>query len=331
VARDGEIVSLEAVGKADMESGRPMAADSMFCIASMTKPIVATATLILQDEGRLSIDDPVSQYLPAFGDAALRDEAASRQVTIRDLLTHTSGLTGSQEVTGSLAETADELARRPLAFQPGSRWAYSPGLNVCGRVVEVLSGKSLDAFLADRLFRPLGMNDTTFDPAGDQRSRLVTLYRPGEAPGTLRPTSHWLTDFENHPPNPSGGLFSTARDMYRFYQMILDGGQLDGERVVSRDAVGQMTALQTAELRTGFTDGNGWGLGWCVVRQPQGVTAMLSPGTFGHGGAFGTQGWVDPVRDMICVLMIQRTGFGNSDGSEIRLRFQKLAVSEFGD
>jgi CubicO group peptidase (beta-lactamase class C family) len=118
--------------------------------------------------------------------------------------------------------------------------------------------------------------------------------------------------------------------MARFYQMIVNGGEWAGERIVSEAAVREMTRLQTGELRTGFTDGNGWGLGWCIVRKPQGVTAMLSPGTFGHGGAFGTQGWVDPRRKMIFVLMIQRTGFGNSDASDIRGQFQKLAVEALG-
>jgi CubicO group peptidase (beta-lactamase class C family) len=127
-------------------------------------------------------------------------------------------------------------------------------------------------------------------------------------------------------PNPSGGLFSTAQDMGRFYQMILNGGELDGRRIVSQEAVQQMTTLQTGELKTGFTTGNGWGLGWCIVREPQGVTKSLSPGTFGHGGAFGTQGWVDPERNMIYVLMIQRTNFGNSDASDLRGAFDQTAV-----
>ena len=127
-------------------------------------------------------------------------------------------------------------------------------------------------------------------------------------------------------PNPSGGLFSTAADMDRFYQMILNGGELDGHRIVSADAVRQMTSVQTGDLATGFTPGNGWGLGWCIVREPQGVTGMLSPGTFGHGGAYGTQGWVDPVKQRIFVLMFQRGDIGNSDGSDIRKEFQQAAV-----
>jgi CubicO group peptidase (beta-lactamase class C family) len=150
---------------------------------------------------------------------------------------------------------------------------------------------------------------------------------PGAEPGSLEPTTHWLSDLgADRTPNPSGGLFSTAADMARFYQMILDNGRLGDQQIVSADSVREMTRCQTGDLTTGFTDGNCWGLGWCVVRQPQGVSAMLSPGTYGHGGAFGTQGWVDPQRRMIFVLMVQRTGFGNSDAADLRRDLQQLAV-----
>jgi CubicO group peptidase (beta-lactamase class C family) len=327
VAYRGQVIHLEAVGSADLENDRPMRRDTMFCIASMTKPITATAVMILQDEGKLSIDDPVSKYIPAFEAVALRDGKPKQPVTLRHCLTHTAGLAGSQQNEGSLKDTIEKLAGRPLDFEPGTKWQYSPGLSVCGRVVEVVSGKPFDEFLAERIFRPLSMSDTTFHPSAAQQSRLAVLYQPGEGGNSLTRATHWLADVSpEKSPNPSGGLFSTAADMARFYQMILSGGELDGRRVVSAAAVREMTKIQTGDLTTGFTDGNAWGLGWCLVRQPQGVTAMLSPGTFGHGGAFGTQGWVDPQRQMIFVLMIQRTGFGNSDGADIRRFFQELAV-----
>jgi CubicO group peptidase (beta-lactamase class C family) len=224
------------------------------------------------------------------------------------------------------------LARQPLQFEPGSKWQYSPGLTVCGRVVEVVAGQPYDEFLAERIFRPLGMVDTTFYPNARQQERLARIYQPTADRKSIEPTTHWLTDLgPRRTPNPSGGLFSTAADMARFYQMILDGGQWEGRRIVSEESVREMTRVQTDELTTGFTDGNGWGLGWCIVRKPQGVTAMLSPGTFGHGGAFGTQGWVDPKRRMIFVLMIQRTGFGNGDASDVRRVFQQLAVEAVGE
>ncbi len=327
VAKDGRIVHLEAVGLADLETQRPTQKDTIFGIASMTKPITATAVMILQDEGKLSMADPAWKYVPEFKDVSLAEGRPKRDVTIRDLITHTSGIGGSQRNQGSLENTAKLLAKEPLRFEPGSKWQYSPGLTVCGRIVEVASGQPYEEFLSERIFQPLGMVDTTFYPTDEQKKRLAALYKPSQDKKSIEPASHWLTDLgPTRTPNPSGGLFSTAADMARFYQMILNGGQLDGRRIVSESAVREMTRLQTGDLRTGFTDGNGWGLGWCIVRKPQGVTAMLSPGTFGHGGAFGTQGWVDPQRKMIFVLMIQRTGFGNSDASDIRGDFQKLAV-----
>jgi CubicO group peptidase (beta-lactamase class C family) len=196
-------------------------------------------------------------------------------------------------------------------------------------VIEVASGQPYQKFLAERIFQPLGMKDTTFQPSDEQKQRLATLYKNAENGKGLEPAMHWINDPEEtkkRGPNPSGGLFSTSADMGRFYQMVLNGGELDGQQIVSKDSVKEMTSVQTNDIKTGFTEGNGWGLGWCVVREPQGVTEMLSPGTFGHGGAFGTQGWVDPARKMIFVLMIQRMGLPNSDASDMRKEFQRLAV-----
>jgi CubicO group peptidase (beta-lactamase class C family) len=327
VARDGDVVHWEAVGKADVENNQPMQKDTIFAIASMTKPITATAVMMLQDEGKLSIQDPVAKYIPQFKEAALEDDKLNREITIFDLLTHTSGLVGSQQNEGSLQATAEKLAARPLGFQPGTRWQYGPGITVCGRVVELASGQPFEVFLAKRIFEPLGMSDTTFFPSPQQQTRIARLYKPGKDKNSLEATTHWLTDLSaSRTPNPSGGLFSTAGDLAKFYQMILNGGQYNGKRLVSESAVKEMTRIQTGELQTGFTPGNGWGLGWCVVRQPLGPTSELSAGTFGHGGALGTQGWVDPTRRMIFVLMIQRTEFGNSDASDIRRTFQELAV-----
>lgn len=327
VAQRGQVVHLRAVGHAAAEDGRAMTADSIFAIASMTKPITATAVMILQDEGKLSVDDPVSKYLPEFQNMSLADGQTAKPITIRHMMTHTSGIGGSQRTEESLKATVELLAKQPLRFEPGSKWQYSPGLNVCGRIVEVVSGQSYEEFLKCRIFEPLKMVDTSFTPTPDQRKRVALLYKPGADKRSIELASHWLVDdAEQRAPNPSGGLFSTASDMAKFYQMILNGGESDGRRIVSEAAVKQMTQLQTGDLKTGFTPGNGWGLGWCVVREPQGVTEMLSPGTYGHGGAFGTQGWVDPHRQMIFVLMIQRTGFGNSDASDIRKDFQEIAV-----
>ena len=328
VAKDGKVVHLDAVGKRDVESNSPMQKDTIFAVASMTKPVTTTALMILVDEGKVKLDDPVAKYIPQFKNVKLKGgEAPQRELTLRDCLTHTAGLVGDQQCPDSLEATGKMLAERPLGFSPGERWQYSPGLNVIGRVVEVASGQPFETFVKQRLFDPLDMKDTSFKPTPEQQKRIVTLYKPGKEKGAIQPATHWINDLSSdRPPNPSGGLFSTATDMAKFYQMVLDGGKAGGKQIVSKTSVKEMTAPQTGELKTGFTPGNCWGLGWCVVREPQGVTASLSPGTFGHGGAFGTQGWVDPQRKMIFVLMIQRTGFGNSDGSDIRGTFHKLAV-----
>jgi len=333
-ARNGKVVHHAAHGLADVDTQRQMKKDTMFWIASMTKPITATAVLILQDDGKLSVDDPASKYLPAFKNSKLASgEPPSRPVTIRDLMTHTSGVAGPGRMEGqpTLAEIAENIATRPLQFEPGSKWKYGNGLTVCGRIIEIVSGKSYQDFLAERIFKPLGMKDTTFYPDAEQRKRFATLYQPGKDGKPFEPAVAWFVSYDpqvRRAPNPSGGLASTTSDLFRFYQAILNGGELDGRRIVSENAVKQMTTIHTGDLVTGFTPGNGWGLGWCVVRHPQGVTDMLKPGTFGHGGAFGTQGWVDPERDMIFVLMIQRTRFGNADGSDIRGTFQRLAIEK---
>jgi len=332
VMHKGQVVHLGAVGSADIAAGKPMQVDALFGIASMTKPIAATAVLILQDEGRLSIEDNASKYIPEFKEATLKAGGKpQREITIRDLLTHTSGLAGSQTPEGTLKDTAEKLARYPLEFEPGTKWMYSPALNVCGRIVEVVSGKPFDEFVRERIFTPLKMVDTTFYPTPDQKARVAKMYNRSADKTSIEPAESQLIDRpSNRAPSPSGGLFSTASDMGRFYQMILNGGELDGKRIVSKAAVEQMTRIQTKDLVTGFTPGNGWGLGWCVVREPQGVTKMLSPGTFGHGGAWGTQGWVDPQKQLICVLMIQRGNFGNSDDADLRASFQELAVKAAG-
>ncbi len=333
VASGGKVVHLGAVGLADIDSGKEMLTHKMFSIASMTKPVTATAVMILQDEGKLNIDDKISKYLPVYKNLKLQDGSApDREITIRDAITHTSGLAGNQIFDSSLKDSVDELATRSLRFQPGTKWQYSPGLNVAGRVVEVVTGKPFEEFVQQRIFDPLKMTNTSFFPNEKQQARIAGLYRMDGQNKTLAEIDNRIVDPSNvKAPNPSGGLFSTARDMFRFYQMILSGGQLRrGDRIVSEQAVKEMTQRQTGELVTGFTPGNCWGLGWCIVREPQGVTESLSSGTFGHGGAFGTQGWVDPETQTIYVLMIQRADLPNSDGSGIRKSFHKAASEALG-
>lgn len=328
IAKEGVIADVTTVGLADIDAKRAMTPETLFCIASMTKPVTATALMMLVDEGKVSLDVPVSKYIPEFADLKLKSGEPVEPITLRHVMTHTSGLHGDQKVDGSLEEHMHVLVERGLAFPPGTKWQYSPGMNVCGRVIEVVSGKPYYEFLEERLFRPLRMTDTTFFPSSAQQKRLALVYKPGEKKGTIQVGEHWLTDFgDDRVANPSGGLVSSAADMARFYQMILNGGRWGNLQFISEKSVHEMTTIQTADdIVTGFTPGNGWGLGWCVIRKPQDITGMLSPGTHGHGGLFGTQGWIDPERKMIFVLMIQRMNLGGSDGSQLRMNFQQAAV-----
>jgi len=315
-----------------------MAKDTVFAIASMTKPMTAAAVLILQDEGKLKLDDPISKYIPAFKDAKLADgQLPPREMTIRDCLRHTNGLVSDQRNIGTLANTADELAKSKLAFAPGTKWLYGPGLSVAGRVVEIVSGQSFDQFLSKRIFQPLEMNETSFHPTAEQLKRLALLYQPTADKKDLEPGKHWLFDVSSDTsPNPSGGLYSTATDLAKFYQMILNGGELstgtgratfEGKRILSADAVKEMTSLQTEELAT-VAPGVTWGLGFSVVTKP-GTGTTLSAGSYGHGGAFGTQGWIDPERELIIVFLIARQNF--SEGPDLRAEIQRLAVEAIHD
>jgi CubicO group peptidase (beta-lactamase class C family) len=333
VATPDRIAHLDATGKADVASDKPMRPDSIFWIASMTKPITATAVLMMQDEGKLSVDDPVEKHLPEFKGLKGAD-GKPVQVTIHHLLTHTSGM---GEISPAQARDVKDLAglvplyvAKPVQFEPGSKWAYcQSGINTAARIVEVVSGVPFDQFVQQRLFGPLGMKDTTFTLSDEQLPRLATSYRRTDK-GELNPTAVGILygkapTSRDRFPAANGGLFSTATDYSRFCRMILNGGELDGKRYVKLESVELMTSVQTGNLKTGFTPGNGWGLGWCVTREPQGVTAMLSPGTFGHGGAYGTQAWIDPVKKRAYILMIQRADFPNSDASEVRKAFQETA------
>jgi CubicO group peptidase (beta-lactamase class C family) len=333
VATPDRILHLDATGNAALEPGRAMRTDDIFWIASMSKPVLATLLLMLQDEGRLSVDDPVEKYLPEFKDLKTADGKPAK-VTIRHLLTHTSGM---GEITAAQARESKTLSSvipfyvaKPVAFTPGSKWVYcQSGINAGGRIAEVVTNKPLDQLLQERLFAPLGMKDTTFYLTEKQLPRLAASYRrtdKGELEATdIRFLNGKSPTSRDRFPAPNGGLFSTAPDYARFCQMILRGGELDGKRYLKPETVKLMTTIQTGDLKTGFTPGNGWGLGWCVVREPQGVTATLSPGTFGHGGAYGTQVWIDPGTKRIYILMVQRANFPNSDASEVRRGFQEAA------
>lgn len=343
VARRNRIAHLDALGQSDLATKRLMRPDDLFWIASMTKPITATAVLMLQDEGKLSLNDPVEKHLPEFENQRMVESRsgesvtlrpAPRPITLRDLLTHTSGLgdVAAPRPECSLAELVMAYAQQPLQFPPGSKWQYSnAGINTLGRVIEVVAGQPYAVFLEHRVFRPLGMKDTTFWPSGGQLKRVAKSYQPRATGGGLEEVPVYFIRGEladrRRTAFPAGGLFSTASDLSRFYQMVLNNGTWKGRKLVSAESAALMTRTQTGELKTGFTDGMSFGLGWAVVKEPTGVTGMLSPGTFGHGGAYGTQGWIDPKRGLILVLMIQRAKLPNADASDIRRAFQDAAVA----
>jgi CubicO group peptidase (beta-lactamase class C family) len=328
VADERDVLHLSAVGLADISKQVPMATDSIFWIASMTKPVTATAVMMMQEEGKLSVDDPVSKYLPEFSG----DKAA---VTIAQCLTHTSGLSDLKpdelEKTATLAELMPPVIAKPLVFPPGSKWQYcQTGINTAARVVEVVSGRSFPDFLQERLFDPLGMKDTGFYPPETLLPRIVPAYNRTASGGLEEAELPFLygksPSDRNRYPLANGGLFSTAPDYAKFAQMILNGGESGGKRHLREESVKQMTTVHSGDLVTGFTPGSAWGLGWSIVREPQGVSAALSPGSFGHGGRNGTQAWIDPVKKRIYLLMIQRADIGNSDASEIRREFQNAAA-----
>jgi CubicO group peptidase (beta-lactamase class C family) len=341
VAKD-RVLHLEATGSADVAGKRPMTPDTLFWIASMTKPVTGVAVLMLQDEGKLKVSDPVAKYLPGFADLKT-PSGKPANLTITQILTHTSGL---GEATGPAAQQAQTLAdleklwlAAPMKYEPGEKWQYTQSaINAASRIVEVISGKTFDVFVQERIFDPLGMKDTTFYPTDAQRARLVTAYAKNATTGALDVVPP-RQDFgpRNRPPQGNGGLYSTAPDYARFCRMLLNGGTLDGRRYLSAGAMALLTTPQTGDLPTGFfqTDqwGNrganyGWGLGTSILKTPHdGVASMLSPGTYGHGGAWGTQAWIDPVKGVAYILMIQRSGLPNSDGSDVRRVFQQAAAA----
>ncbi|HEX4644916.1 MAG TPA: serine hydrolase domain-containing protein [Verrucomicrobiae bacterium] len=342
VVNKDKVLHLESTGFADVGAKKPMAPETLFWIASMTKPITGTAILMLQDEGKLNVADPVAKYLPEF--ARLKTPSGKpANLTITQILTHTSGL---GEAGGPAAQNARTLAdlvplwlATPMQYEPGEKWRYTQsGINAAARIVEVVSGMTFDVFLQKRLFDPLGMTHTTFYLTPESRSHLATAYAKNKDAGLLEPVPP-RADFgtRNRPPQGNGGLYSTAPDYARFCQMLLNGGTLEGHRYLSPAAMKFLTTPQTGDLPTGFFQNNtfgqhganyGWGIATCILRTPhEGVASMLSPGSFGHGGAWGTQAWIDPVKGVAYVLMVQRSNFPNSDASDVRRSFQEAAAN----
>jgi CubicO group peptidase (beta-lactamase class C family) len=338
------VIDVQVLGLADREQQLPMRRDTLFRIASMTKPITALAVMQLVEEGKVSVEDPIEKYLPEFAGqmlAASRNDNGvtlkkpSRPVAVKDLLTHTSGLpdypAGLADVyrkrNRTLSETTIAVSQMPLIFEPGSQWRYcNPGIDTLGRLVEVVSGTPYDAYLAARIFQPLGMFDTTPYPSAAQLTRLAVTY--GKEGGHLVAQPGGVLDYATGAkhPVPAGGLFSTGDDLARLYQCLLNGGSLHGRRILGEKTLAEMTSVHTGDLKAGFVEGSAWGYGVGIVNQPQGVAQNLSRGTFGHGGAYGTQAWIDPTTGIYTILLLQRSGLPNSDGSPMRKALHDAAV-----
>jgi CubicO group peptidase (beta-lactamase class C family) len=334
IARSGRIGYAEAIGYRDREAGAALQLDSIFRIASMTKPMTSVAAMMLGEEGRLDIGAPVAEYIPEFKELTVGAERAkaTRTMTVQDLLRHTSGLTYAmfgdspvqmlwrdadlQAENQTNEELAGKLANLPLMTEPGTTWEYSMSTDVLGRVVEVVTGKSLADVFAEKISGPLGMVDTAFSATGDKAARVAEP-QIDKATGKKPPMRNVTRDNRWH--SGGGGLASTASDYLRFCQMLLNGGELDGVRIVSPKTVAHMASDhlppgvqygETARARFGALApvpemGYGFGLGF-AVRKAQGMSPVPgSVGEFFWGGATGTYFWIDPQEQMIVVLMLQ--------------------------
>ena len=344
LARHGKVVEERTYGKKDIASGAPMTRDTIFRIFSMTKPVTGVAMMILYEEGKWHPLDPVSKYIPEFahlkvfkgvdesGKMILEDPV--HPPTMHELMTHTAGFTygffGNTSVdkmyqdqkvmqSQSLQEMIDKLAKIPLLYQPGTRWVYSVSMDIQGYIVEKLSGQSLPDFMQQQIFGPLGMKDTGFFVPPEKRNRFATLYREDQK-GELAAdviAGGVPTDYATRPPMPSGGggMVSTAQDYLRFAQMLLNGGELDGVRILAPITVELMTtnhlapSLMTGEFSIGpaiIRPGMGWGYDCAVYTDPLEADEVVGKGTFFWSGAADTWFWVDPTNDLILVGMTQR-------------------------
>jgi len=329
VARHGKVAEFDAVGLRDIESNSPMQKDSLFRIASLTKPVTCAAVMVLQDEGRLSLIDPVEKYLPEYKGLKMnpcragagthcQTVAPHRPINIEDLMTHTSGLpSGADAGKGpepkTLAELVSRGAHSELLFEPGTSWNYSNiGIDILGRIVEIVGRRPFDQFLKERIFDPLAMSDTGFVVPPEKRERMATLYNFSSGKPE-RVEAQWGSP--GAIPIPAGGLISTAADMLRFNEMMRNRGTLNGKRVLSPAAVELMTMSHTGDMDAGWVTGVGHGFGYEVVREVRGMFRYNSIGTFVKGGAYCTYEWVDPARDLAGVIMMQRTN-GGGDASD---------------
>ena len=340
IARRGRLGYLQAVGVQDLQTRRPMTERSLFRIYSMTRPITAVAVMMLHEEGRFRLDDPVAGFIPQFNDVLVigaqgeRPRKPARPVTVRDLLLHTSGLNArTSEIyqreqvrsrTITMQQFIANLVRVPLMEDPGTRYRYSEGTTVLGRLVEVWSGKPFEVFLDERIFRPLRMTDTMFWAATpDERARLTTVYGPAQGGGLVAVETETLP-FTERPTLIEGavGLLSTVPDYLRFSQMLLNKGELDGVRLLSAKTVDTMTANGLSDVVQSTRGGSmGWGLANVQVVLKATADDLSSPGEYGWDGTAGTIFWIDPAKEMVAMLMTQSSP---SNPDQIRQRFKAI-------
>jgi CubicO group peptidase (beta-lactamase class C family) len=369
IARHGKIVHFSAIGSADLEKHKPMQRDTIFRLYSMTKPITATALMMLYEEGRFQFNDPLSKYLPEFAhlrvvrnpEGDIKDTVpVQHEPTMQDLLRHTAGFTHALETTPldaaytksnlfgvdvSVAEMTEKLAKLPLLYQPGTKWNYSVGPDVEAHLVEVLSGMPFDRFLEERLFKPLGMKDAGFWVPPDRAQRLATVYwmKDGKltpvddahgSPGDLWLSEPWTMNsytVDHKRKGGSYGLVSTAEDYFRWGQMMLNGGELNGVRILSPQTVQFMTRDHLGPIglprEDGKPSGMGFGLGFAVTDDPVAAGNMSSTGTYFWAGYASTYFWIDPKEDMVVIAMTQHVDDNVPAAWALRGQFPTLVYS----
>lgn len=346
VARRGRVAHLEAFGQLDVESKKPTETDSLFRIASMSKPITGVAILMLLEEGKVRLNDPVSRFIPEFKGLQVSSDGTppvppKREITVGDLLTHTSGLVSGPanaeiaKTFGGMALLPDttrpretlerylpRIAAFPLSFQPGERYSYSPlaAFDTLGRIVEIASGQTFDRFLKTRLFDPLDMTNTSFTLWREHPQRLALIYR--RTPGGLERFANQEQLVSDVYFSGGAGLVSTAEDYFKFAQMLLDRGRANGRVLLSPTTVDLMTAAHAPDTLPGSARGGDFGLSVQVMRDPLALGQRVSSGSFGWGGAYGTNFWIDPKEKLVGVLMIQMQG----GSAETRRDFQTAVM-----
>ena len=354
VSHGADIVEFDATGMADIEAGHPMRKDSIFQIMSMTKPVTAIGIMMLAEQGKLALRDPVDQYLPEFHDVRVATtvgpdadhlKVPNHALTIRDLLTHTAGIQDypgppairdyAQTMSVPLDEVVRQLAKQPLLFQPGTQWSYSsPGIEILGRIIEVVSGEKYVDFITGHILEPLGMKDSFFFPPPDKIARIAMVYTSKDGKLVRAPATILGGDPAKYRqgavfPAPGWGLYSTAEDLLHLYRMMLNDGVYEGHRFLSPFSVHLMTEPQTTGIQpVGWMRGSDYGLAWEVVTDPLGELAGHTMGTYGHGGAFGTQGWIDPNNDLISILLIQNSGEGAESMTRVFLNMAESSISK---